>query len=158
MAKFLIIVGTTKGNALAAAKGAGAILTKLGHSIEITLEPNTKDLIRDSSEILLACCSTTGKGELPENLYPVYLALENQHVDLHNRYYGVIALGDSYFPPSQFATGGISFENSLYICGAKRIGDIGFLDAQQAENYPLAAALWTQEWLKKIPAITDTIV
>ncbi|HMW49998.1 MAG TPA: flavodoxin domain-containing protein [Cellvibrionaceae bacterium] len=153
MAKFLIVVGTVNGHAFAAAQGAAALLKKLGHSTQINVETQPADLLRDADEIILACCSTTDQGKLPYNIYPLYRALEDQQLDLSNRHYGVIALGDSYFPPSQYALGGISLENAFYSCGAKRIGDIGLLDAQSVDNYPLAAALWVQNWLQKIPAI-----
>lgn len=156
MTNFLIVVGTVNGHALAAAQGAVAILNKLGHTAEINMETSPNDLVRDPSEILLVCCSTTDKGQLPHNIYPLYRTLDDQQIDLTNRLYGVIALGDSYFPPSQFAMGGITFENALYCCGAKRIGDIGILDAQSVENYPLAAAMWVQDWVEKVGQHTDS--
>lgn len=153
MANFLIVVGTVNGHALSAAQGAAAIMDKLGHTTTINTDTRIEDLTQDTSQILLVCCSTTEKGQVPRNLYPLYQALDNQQVDLNGRYYGVIALGDSYFPPVQYAMGGISVENALYSCGGKRIGDIALLDAQEVENYTLAAAMWTQEWLKKASAI-----
>lgn len=150
MAKILIVVGTVNGHAFSAAQGAAALLSKLGHTAEINAETTAKDLLRDSDEIILVCCSTTDQGKVPYNIFPLYRQLEDQRLNLHGRHYGVIALGDSYFPPSQFALGGISIENALYSCGAKRIGEMGLLDAQSVDNYPLAAALWTKNWAEKI--------
>ena len=34
--------------------------------------------------------------------------------------------------------------------GAKRIGDIGIHDAQQVENYALAAVLLGKDWVEKV--------
>ena len=150
MANFLIVVGSVNGHALSAAEGAAKLLIKLGHNIEINTQTTPADLLRDSNEIILVCCSTTDQGQLPQNIFPLYRALDNQQINLTDRLYGVLALGDSFFPPSQYAMGGIRFENALYSCGAKKIGDIGLLDAQSVENYALAAALWTQDWLKKL--------
>lgn len=155
MARFLILVGTVNGHSYSAAQGAAALLNKMGHSSEINLEPDAQLLLRDQNEIILVCCSTTDQGKLPHNIYPLYRMLDAQQIDLSNRFYGVIALGDSYFPPAQYALGGITMENAFYSSGAKRIGEIGLLDAQSVENYPLAAALWTQEWLKKISVINN---
>lgn len=150
MANFQIVVGTVNGHALMAAQGAMAILMKAGHSVEVNQETTPADLSRDRSEVILVCCSTTDQGKMPRNIYPLYQALDDGQVDLAGRRYGVIALGDSYFPPTQYAMGGITFENALYSAGAKRIGDIALLDAQHVQNYSLAAALWVQEWLKKV--------
>ena len=100
MAKFLIVVGTVNGHAFAAAaQGAAALLNKLGHSTHINLHTQPADLMRDTQEIILACCSTTDQGKLPYNIYPLYRALEDQQLNLSDRHYGIIALGDSYFPP-----------------------------------------------------------
>ncbi|MEM0911857.1 MAG: flavodoxin domain-containing protein [Pseudomonadota bacterium] len=153
MAKFLILVGTMDGHAVMAAKGAAAILNKLGHSSEMILEHDTSLLTRDKDEIILVCSSTAHQGQVPDNIFPLYVALDNQIIDLMGKYYGVIALGDSYFQASQFAMGGKLLENALYSCGAKRIGDMAVMDAQQVENHALAAALWTQEWVAKVESL-----
>ncbi len=150
MAKFLILVGSMNGHALMAAKGAAAMITKLGHHSEIVMEHDISQLTCDKDEIILICSSTAHQGQVPDNIYPLYLGLDNQRVDLTGKYYGVIALGDSYFPPTQFAMGGKLLENALYSCGAKRIGDMALMDAQQVDNHALAAALWTQEWIAKV--------
>ncbi|TVZ40829.1 flavodoxin [Alteromonadaceae bacterium 2753L.S.0a.02] len=150
MSNFLIVVGTVNGHSLEAAYGAAALLQKLGHSVKINQETTVADLTRDPSEIILVCCSTTDKGKMPLNIYPLYRALDDNGADLSNRLYGVIALGDSYFPPSQYAMGGIIFENALYSCGAKRVGDIALLDAQHVQNYSVAAAMWVQTWVRKV--------
>lgn len=152
MSNFLIVVGTVNGHSLEAAYGAAALLQKLGHSVKINQETTVADITHDPSEIILVCCSTTDQGKMPRNIYPLYQTLDDHGADLHNRLYGVIALGDSYFPPSQYAMGGITFENALYSCGAKRIGDIALLDAQNVQNYPLEAAMWVQSWLQKVTA------
>ena len=152
MAKFLIVVGTVNGHALTCAQGAAAILNKLGHETDMRVETKGSDLLADPEQIILVCCSTTGQGQVPENVYSLYLALEDQQLNLENRYYGVLALGDSYFPPTQFALGGRQLENALYRSGAKRIGDMGILDAQQVDNYALAAALWVKDWVEKVAA------
>ncbi len=151
MINFLIVVGTVKGHALLAAEGAAAILKKLGHNAEITSQTTPEDLTRDKREVILVCCSTTGNGQIPENIYSLFLALDNRQVDLRDRIYGFIALGDSYFPPKQYALGGITLENAFYSAGAKRIGSIGLLDAQTVNNYALASALWVKDWVAILP-------
>ncbi|WP_317930528.1 flavodoxin domain-containing protein [Halioxenophilus sp. WMMB6] len=146
MAKILILVGSVNGCALQSAEAVGALMERLGHQVELISELGPRDLLRDPQELLLVCCSTTGDGQLPRNLYGIYYAMDDGVVDLHGRYYGVIALGDRGYP--QFAAGGLKLEGMLYKAGAKRIGDICLLDAQVEDNQPLAAAKWALEWHK----------
>ena len=145
MSKIQIIVGSVNGRAWQSANAAAAILNKLGHQVEVNPEVELADLLRDPEELLLVCCSTTGEGELPRNLYPVYLALDDQRVNLQGRHYGVIALGDSGY--TYFAQAGFLMEKVLYQSGGKRIGKVLTLDAKKETNQPLAAALWAKDWI-----------
>lgn len=146
MAKIQLIVGTVNGEAWKAAQGAAAILGKLGHTAEVNEETTPQDLARDSEEILLVCCSTTGDGEVPQNLYPVYSTLDAEVMDLTGRKYGVIALGDRGFP--RFAHAGFLMEDALYRSGARRVGEVLTIDAQVEDRPPLAAALWARDWVE----------
>ena len=148
MAKINIIVGSTNGTAWQTAKAVAHILTHQGHQTRVSDEPSAKDLQQDKEEVLLICCSTTGEGELPSNIYPLFLALDDQAINITGRLYGVIALGDSGY--NHFAQAGYMMENALYSSGAKRVGDICTLDAKEISNHPLAAAQWAKEWVKGI--------
>lgn len=145
MAKIQVIVGTVNGRAWHAARAVAHVLNHQGHDVQVNDEPGVSDLVRDRDEVLLVCCSTTGEGELPPGLYPLFHALDNQSVDLMGRTYGVIALGDSGY--RHFAQAGYMMENALYTSGAKRIGEICVLDARRVDNHPLAAAQWANEWV-----------
>jgi MioC protein len=150
MAKIQILVGTVNGTASQSAIAAAQVLGHQGHEVRVNEEPKPKDLLQNPEEVLLICCSTTGEGELPRNIYPLFLALDDQAVDLNGRLYGVIALGDSGY--RFFAQGGYMMENALYMSGAKRVGDICFLDAKRVTNHPLAAAQWASEWVAGLSA------
>jgi flavodoxin len=149
MAKIQILVGSMNGTAWQSATAVAHVLNHQGHEVRVNEEPRPGDLEEDKDEVLLVCCSTTGDGELPVNIYPLYLALDEQAVELKGRLYGVIALGDSSF--QHFAQGGYMMENALYMAGAKRVGDICTLDAKLIANHPLAAAQWANEWVTNLP-------
>lgn len=148
MAKIQILVGTVNGTAWQSAQAVARVLNHQGHDVRVNDEPMPQDL-QDQEEVLLVCCSTTGEGELPRNIYPLFIALDDQRVDLSGRLYGVIALGDSGYP--YFAQAGYMLENALYCSGAKRIGDIFTMDAKHVANHPLAAAQWANEWVGALP-------
>lgn len=150
MAKIQVIVGTTNGTAWQTAQAVAHVLNHQGHQVRVSDEPRANDLIEDSEEVLLLCCSTTGEGELPRNIMSLYLALDDQRVEISDRLYGVIALGDSGY--THFAQAGYMMENALYASGAKRVGDIFTMDAKKVKNHPLAAAQWANEWVSHLPA------
>ena len=145
MAKVQIVVGTVGGTAWKSAQSACVILEKLGHSAEVNEETTPQDLLRDTNELILICSSTTGDGEIPKNIYPLYAALDNEALALSGRQYGVIALGDSGFP--RFAHAGFLLEDAMYRSGARRIGELFTIDAQQEERPHVAAALWVKDWI-----------
>jgi flavodoxin len=145
MAKIQVLVGTVNGTALQTAAAVAHVLNHQGHQVRINDEPSAQDVLQHRDEALLVCCSTTGEGELPANIYPLFLALDDQAVNLEGRSYGVIALGDSGY--RYFAQAGYLMENALYMSGAKRIGEICALDAKKVSNHPLAAAQWANEWV-----------
>ena len=145
MSKIQILVGTVNGNALQTATAVAHVLNHQGHQVRINDEPRPQDVLQDQDEALLVCCSTTGEGELPANIYPLFLALDDQVINLEGRSYGVIALGDSGY--HYFAQAGYLMEDALYRTGAKRIGEICTLDAKKVSNHPLAAAQWANDWV-----------
>lgn len=142
--KIQIIVGSVNGRAWQTANAVAHVLNHQGHQVRVNDEPGIPDLLQDPEEVLLVCCSTTGEGELPAYLYPLFYALDDRTVDLSGRRYGVIALGDSGY--RHFAQAGYMLENALYSSGAKRCGEICVLDARRVDNHPLAAAQWANEW------------
>jgi flavodoxin len=87
MVKIQILVGTESGTAWKTAHAVAHILNHQGHQVRVNDVPNVQDLQQDQEEVLLKCCSTTGEGELPRNIYPLYLALDDQAVNLEGRYY-----------------------------------------------------------------------
>jgi len=148
MAKIQILVGTVNGTAWQSALAVAKVLNHLGHQVRVNSEPKAQDVLQDKDELLLVCCSTTGEGDLPRNIYPLFLALDDQAVDLKGRGYGVIALGDSGY--HYFAQAGYRMENALYMSGAKRVGEVCVLDAKRVANHPLAAAQWANQWVNLI--------
>lgn len=152
MAKIQLLVGSVTGTALQTAMAVAHVLDHLGHDVMVNTNPEPSDLLKDKDEALLVCCSTTGRGELPANLYLIYNAMDDEAINLKGREYGVIALGDSGY--QHFAQAGLLMENALYVSGAKRVGDICILDAKKVTNHPLEAAQWATNWAE---ALSGTI-
>ena len=150
MAAIQILAGSVGGRALQCAEAAAAILRHTGHQVWVNGAPEPGELLRDPQEILLVCTSTTGQGELPPALYPLYFALDDGALDLSGRGFGVIALGDSGY--QHFAQGGLMLEDALYRAGARRLGEIFMMDARRVDNQPVAAARWALAWSEQLQA------
>lgn len=148
MATIQIIVGTVNGRAWQSAHAVARVLNHQGHQVRVNDEPQVADLRGDGDEVLLVCCSTTGQGELPPMLHPLFHALDAGAVPLDERRYGVIALGDSGY--QYFAQAGYLMEDALYQAGGRRVGEMCVLDARRVANQPLAAAQWANDWVEQL--------
>jgi len=155
MAKVQIIVGSVDGHAVDVADVVRQLLQFRGHEAWMNIEPRPQHLLQDADEVLLVCTSTTGNGELPRPLYPVFLALDDQALNLRGRRYGIVALGDSSYP--RFARAGFTMESALYVAGAKRVGEMCVLDAQKEDNHAKTAARWANEWSTALSAVVPPV-
>ncbi len=83
------------GNALLVAEEAEAILSGLGHKAKVFEDPEIQDWEPYSGKYVLVVTSTTGQGDLPDSIVPLYEGMKDMYQP-HLRY-GIIALGDSTY-------------------------------------------------------------
>lgn len=143
MAEVGIFVGTVYGNALLVAEEAAAILDTLGHRASVFEDPDISDWERYRGKVVLVVISTTGQGDLPDNIRPLYQALRSTgwQPDLH---YGLIALGDSGY--EHFCGGGEQFDALLQEMGANRLGDVLHIDAADNPEPEKVSGPWVKKW------------
>ncbi|RNM04009.1 flavodoxin [Dickeya undicola] len=144
MAQVGIFVGTVYGNALLVAEEAESILKSHGHEVKIFEEPSVDDWLAYSQQTVLVVTSTTGQGQLPESIVPLYEALREKvgyQPDLH---YGLIALGDSSY--ENFCGGGHQFDALLQEMGAKRVGELLEIDATEHPEPEVISCPWVESW------------
>ena len=142
MASIHIVVGSVMGTALQVANNAHARLTAAGHSVRL-FERHQPDIFQENTA-LLVCTSSTGMGDLPQNIVPFHLALVNDLPRIAGTPYGVISLGDSSYP--NFAQAGHTLDEALADIGAQRLGEVLVLDALEVEDYDTAANDWLDNW------------
>lgn len=78
MAQVGIFVGTVYGNALMVAEEAQAILQQQGHQVTLFEEGTLADWQRYAQQHVLVVTSTTGQGDLPDTLVPLFVALRDE--------------------------------------------------------------------------------
>lgn len=144
MAEIGIFVGTMYGNALLVAEEAAAILEEQGHQTQVFEDPQLEDWLPWQEKIALVVTSTTGQGDLPDSIVPLFEGIKARLVYQPNLRYGVIALGDSTY--SHFCGGGLQFDALLQEQGALRVGEVLTIDASEHPEPESQSNPWVERW------------
>lgn len=142
MAEVGIFVGTMYGNALLVAEEAETILGGLGHQATVFEDPTITDWESYTGKYALVVTSTTGQGDLPDSIVPLFNDLQDMYQP-HLRY-GIIALGDSTY--ANFCGGGKRFDALLQEQGAQRIGEMLMIDASEDPEPESISNPWVAQW------------
>ncbi|ASG62848.1 TPA: flavodoxin [Kluyvera ascorbata] len=142
MAEVGIFVGTMYGNSLLVAEEAQTILGGLGHQAKVFEDPTVADWESYTGKYALVVTSTTGQGDLPDSIVPLFNDLQDMYQP-HLRY-GIIALGDSTY--ANFCGGGKRFDALLQEQGAQRIGDMLMIDASEDPEPESVSNPWVEQW------------
>lgn len=95
MAAVSIFVGSMYGNADNLAAQAKKFLNEQGHTATV-FDNGTIEQVKQADNILFVS-STTGEGDIPDNLAPLISQMQRQFPMLSGKKVGVIALGDSSY-------------------------------------------------------------
>ncbi|WP_404461172.1 flavodoxin [Providencia rettgeri] len=146
MSKIGIFVGTVYGNSLAVAEIAQEILEERGHEVVVFDEPTLNDwqLYNSGNEIALIVTSSTGQGDLPDSIAPLFNEINDVVGYQPDLRYGLIALGDSSY--ESFCGAGLRFDEVLTEQSATRIGDILFIDAIEVDVPEEFVKPWVEAW------------
>ena len=142
MAEVGIFVGTMYGNSLLVAEEAETILTGLGHQAKVFEDPMVADWDSYTGKYVLVVTSTTGQGDLPDSIVPLFNDLQDMYQP-HLRY-GIIALGDSTY--ANFCGGGKRFDALLQEQSAQRVGEMLMIDASEDPEPESVSNPWVEQW------------
>ncbi|WP_120513965.1 flavodoxin [Photobacterium salinisoli] len=150
MATIGVFVGSVFGGAEEVAEEIVSELKTHGHDAELFTDPSLDDFLAYRDQVALVVTSTTGQGEIPENLLPLFTALNDQFPLMPSLNYGVIAMGDSSYGEDRYCGGGRQFDALLQELQAKPV--TSRLDIDACVNFdPAEAALpWLQDFMKKV--------
>lgn len=140
-----LLVGSVTGTAQAVAKALAARLTERGFN-PVVIDDGR---LPEEPGPWLICTSTTGAGDIPENIWPFYQRL-TQGLYLPEQSFALIALGDSAY--ANFAQGGRDIYSALIDCAAKPLADIYCVDAIYDTNPSACALEWLETWIDKLHA------
>ncbi|MBY6105129.1 flavodoxin [Ferrimonas balearica] len=149
MAAFHLAVGSVYGAAEHVAEQLTAKLSEQGHQVHLIESDDPQVIIDASKDVLLVITSTTGSGDLPDNLAPLFFALKDRFPLLPNLRYGVIALGDSSYGET-YCGAGRQFDELLEELGARRVGERLQIDACETFAPEEEALKWLPDWLAQL--------
>lgn len=144
MKKVNLVFGTVYGNAQFVAETLSALMIEEGREVSLLLNEQLDGFIPPEDELLLVICSTTGQGDVPEDIQPWFEMLKSKVPYLPGLKYSVIALGDSSY--ETFCGAGVQFDDLLSECGAMRVGELLKIDACETMEPEVEAKAWLQSW------------
>jgi MioC protein len=147
--KLFLIVGSESGNAEMVADCVKDALDALGLEIEVFRSGSLADARLDARELVLIVSSTTGIGDVPQNVEPLYDALCGERPSLAHVRYGVVGLGDRNYKES-FLGGPKKWDTIFSALGATRIGERLELDATDNPTPDEDAVRWVRDWIATV--------
>lgn len=142
MADVTLISGSTLGSAEYVAEHLAEKLEEAGFSTEMLHGPELDEL--NTQGIWLVVSSTHGAGDLPDNLQPLFDAIEEKKPDLSQVRYGAVGIGNREY--DLFCGAIEKIDTLLTSCGAQRIGDRLDIDVLEHEIPEDPAEVWVASW------------
>ncbi|QIZ78886.1 flavodoxin [Ferrimonas lipolytica] len=149
MLKIYFLVGSVYGGAEDVAEQLQPEIEKAGYAFEYLEQWEEATFSKLNGSNLLVVTSTTGSGDLPDNIAPLFQQLKDRFPLLPDSRYGVIALGDSSYGDT-FCGAGRQFDELLQELGAQRVGELLQIDACETMEPEIPALKWLALWLTNL--------
>ncbi|MBV2128227.1 flavodoxin [Arsukibacterium indicum] len=148
MAKIALIVGSVYGGAQYVAEQAESMLSGAGHQVLLFEEPKLDEVMAADAKAWLVITSTTGQGDIPDNLQPFYLDLKNRFPLLSGKPFAVVALGDSSY--DTYCGAGEQMRELLTEIQGNELAPMLKIDACETLEPENVALPWIEQQIKKI--------
>ncbi|EGM70595.1 flavodoxin [Shewanella sp. HN-41] len=144
MRKVNLVFGTVYGSAQFTAETLEKALIQLGYEAKLWQPDEIVHFTPPQDELLVVVTSTTGQGDLPDDIQPWFYHLKNTAPYLPELKFSVIALGDSSY--ETFCGAGKSVNELLIELGAKPILERLEIDACETMEPEVEAIKWLERW------------
>lgn len=146
MAQIAIVVGSVFGAAQSLAERIKQVLEQKEHQCLLNPSATINDINQAAS--ILVITSTTGQGDLPNNLLPFYQEALASLPLITDKPFGVIALGDSSY---QYFCGAGEKMRELFIeLQGREVHEMIKIDACETLEPETLALPWLNTWLEKL--------
>ncbi len=140
MAKILLVTGSVFGAAMLTSDEIETALTDASHEVIRPDPPTVAALTDESVDHLVVCTSSTGNGDVPDDLLPLYTGLKTEYPCITHLSYLVVALGDSSY--DFFCGGGLTMDEAIHELGAQQIKAPLTIDALEVTEPEEVAPEW----------------
>ena len=147
--KVAILSGSVYGTAEEVARHAERLLNAAGHQTWHQPRATLEALQAFAPEAFLTVTSTTGMGELPDNLQPLYYAIRDHLPAWSGLPGGVIALGDSSYGDT-FCAGGEQVRELYAELGIVEVLPMLRLDASESVTPESDAEPWLADFTQAL--------
>ena len=147
MANINVLVGTVTGKALDAAQAIAAIFESQ-HCVQVCLNPTIDDVISEQVDILVIVTSSTGQGNIPFSMLPLYEQLQALSPLIPAKRFAVVALGDSSY--ATYCQAGATMEQLMLELQGQALCPRFNIDALEHYMPGAIARQWAEETMKLI--------
>ncbi|MCG9730444.1 flavodoxin [Shewanella sp. Isolate13] len=144
MKKVNLVFGTVYGGAQYVAETLDQALLELGRETQLYQPEQLVGFVPPEDELLLIICSTTGQGDLPDDIQPWFNEMKSKAPYLPELRFGLIALGDSSY--ETYCGAGEQLLSLFEELGAKQIGEFLKIDAGETMEPEVEALAWLPHW------------
>ena len=149
MADITLISGSTLGNAEYVTEHLAEKLEEAGYSTTTLHGPQLEDLPVEG--LWLVVSSTHGAGDLPDNLLPLYRAMQEKKPDLSAVQYGAIGIGSKEY--DTFCAAIEKIDRLFTESGAVRLGEIERINVLDHDIPEDPAEIWLNSWKNLLPIV-----
>jgi flavodoxin len=144
MKKVNVVFGTVYGSAQFTAETVTKAIAKLGFTTKLWQPNELSAFIPPQDELLIVVSSTTGQGDIPEDMSPWFNELKSSAPYLPLLQYSLIGLGDSSY--DTFCGAIKQFDELLTELGAKPLTERLEIDACETMEPEIEAKTWIATW------------
>lgn len=148
MKKVNLVFGTVYGSAQFVTETLFSALLELGYQAQIIAPDALHSFVPPQEELLILVSSTTGQGDLPDDIFPWFLQMQNAAPYLPKLKYAVIGLGDSSY--ETFCGAAKQLDALMQELGATAVVERLEIDACETMEPEVEALTWLQRWHSSI--------
>ncbi len=145
MSNIAVLVGSVYGAAIELAEHVTDELNKKGNNAVLHDDVSLEQVLAQAPSTWLIVTSTTGQGDMPDNIINLFEQLKDQFPDLNGSQFAVAAMGDSSYVDS-YCGAGKAFDELMKNLAAKPMAELLEIDACETTD-PVA---FSQTWLDEI--------
>lgn len=142
-----LVFGTVYGSAQFVAETLADELTALGYQPRLW-QAHELSAFTPEAGLLIVVSSTTGSGDLPDDILPWYFRLKSQAPYLPSLNYSVIGLGDSSY--TDFCGAGEKLNELFAELGARAVLPLLRIDAMETMEPETEAKTWLSQWHQQV--------